>query len=309
MQSSPLPFCDFGVFLKKAFPYKVQRIAVDAGFTCPNRDGTKGTDGCIYCNNATFNPSYCQPQQSVSAQIEEGKVFFRRKYPSMKYLAYFQAYSNTYAPLETLKRLYEEALSVPDVVGLVIATRPDCISESLLDYLTELKRHHFVMLEYGIESVDDRVLQKIHRGHCFVDTIQAVTVTAKRGIPVSGHVILGLPGERDDYLPLSAKQISALPLTSLKIHQLQIVKGTLLGRQYEENPNNFHLPTAKEYIDTLITYLGFLRPDLYIDRLISQSPGILLLAPKWGLKSDTFKHLLITRMIERQAHQGCSFSS
>lgn len=300
-----LLFNDFSLFLKKRFSDKIQRISIDAGFTCPNRDGTKGINGCIFCNNATFSPAYCQPNKSVTLQLEEGKRFFSRKYTKMKYLAYFQAYSNTYAPLEQLKRLYEEALLTKDILGIVIATRPDCISNELLDYLSKLQKHCFVMLEYGIESTSDKVLRGIHRGHTFNDSIDAVKKTAECGIPVTGHIILGLPEEEE--MNDCAHRLSQLPLTALKIHQLQIVRNTPLASNYELEPDRFHLPTVDEYIEKLIKYIEALRPDIYLDRFVSQSPSHLLIAPRWGLKNEDFKKRLEKRMREQDTYQGRTF--
>jgi len=174
MDVAPILYNEFPLFLKRYFPYKVQKISLNAGFTCPNRDGVKGYGGCTYCNNQTFNPEYCRTEKSVTQQLEEGKVFFAHKYPEMKYLAYFQAYTNTYGELEALKRKYEEALSVSDVVGLVIGTRPDCMPDTLLHYLEEVNKNTFLLVEYGIESTHDATLRRINRGHTFQDTVDAV---------------------------------------------------------------------------------------------------------------------------------------
>ena len=303
---APTPlYNEFTFFLKKYFPYKVQKISLNAGFTCPNRDGTKGLGGCTYCNNQTFNPEYCKTEKSVTRQLEEGKQFFAHKYPEMKYLAYFQAYTNTYAELEGLKRKYEEALQVDGVVGLVIGTRPDCMPEELLRYLEELNRHTFLMVEYGIESASDETLRRINRGHTYADTVEAVQRTAACGILTGGHVILGLPGETHDTMVEQAGILSALPLSTLKIHQLQLIRGTRMAHEYEENPEGFHLFTkVDEYIDLVIDYVEHLRPDLVLERFVSQSPKELLIAPDWGLKNYEFVTRLQKRMKERGAYQG-----
>ena len=305
-ESAPMPlYNEFTFFLKKYFPYKVQKISLNAGFTCPNRDGTKGLGGCTYCNNQTFNPEYCKTEKSVTRQLEEGKQFFAHKYPEMKYLAYFQAYTNTYAELEGLKRKYEEALQVDGVVGLVIGTRPDCMPEELLQYLEELNRHTFLMVEYGIESASDETLRRINRGHTYADTVEAVQRTAACGILTGGHVILGLPGETHDTMVEQAGILSALPLSTLKIHQLQLIRGTRMAHEYEENPEGFHLFTeVDEYIDLVIDYVEHLRPDLVLERFVSQSPKELLIAPDWGLKNYEFVTRLQKRMKERGAYQG-----
>lgn len=295
---------DFSTFLRKYFNGKVQKISINAGFTCPNRDGAKGQGGCTYCNNQTFNPEYCDKGKSVREQLEEGRVFFARKYPEMKYLAYFQAYTNTYGELESLIRKYEEALQVKDVVGIVIGTRPDCMPDRLLDYLQELNKKTFLLVEYGIESTDDAILERINRGHTYRDTVNAVCRTAERGIFTGGHIILGLPGESQDRIVQQAKELSRLPLTTLKLHQLQLIRGTKMAREYAEHPEEFHLYDVDEYIDLVIDYVERLRPDLVLERFVSQSPKELLIAPDWGLKNYEFTERVKKRMKERGAYQG-----
>lgn len=299
-----LLYNDFSSFLSSCFPFKIQKISLNAGFTCPNRDGTVGFGGCTYCNNQTFNPAYCKTEKSVTEQLEEGKQFFARKYPDMKFLAYFQAYTNTYAELEELKRKYEEALAVKDVVGLVIGTRPDCMPEALLDYLEELNQRTFLIVEYGIESTDNTILKRINRGHTFEVASEAVKKTANRGIRVGAHIILGLPGEEREALIEQAGLLSSLPLTTLKLHQLQLIKGTRMAAEYVENPSDFHLYSADEYIDLVIDYVEHLRPDMILERFVSQSPKELLIAPDWGLKNHEFTDKVKKRMRERNAWQG-----
>ena len=301
---------DFSGFLAGYFPFKVQKLSVNAGFSCPNRDGTKGYGGCTYCNNQTFNPAYCRTEKTIAVQLEEGKQFFSRKYPQMKYLAYFQAYTNTYAGLDSLVRMYEEALGVPDVVGLVIGTRPDCMPDALLDYLEELNNRTFLLVEYGIESTDDGTLRRINRGHTFACTEDAVRRTSVRGIRTGGHVIVGLPGEEGrDKIIRQAEILSGLPLVTLKLHQLQLIKGTRMGEEYLRCPGDFHLFTAEEYVDLVIDYIEHLRPDLVLERFISQSPKELLIAPDWGMKNYEFTNLLHKRMEERDAWQGKYFKT
>lgn len=296
---------DFPTFLRKYFPFKVQKISINAGFTCPNRDGTRGYGGCTYCNNQTFSPEYCHTEKPVTTQLEEGKDFFAHKYPEMKYLAYFQAYTNTYGELETLKHKYEAALAVDGVVGLVIGTRPDCMPPTLLDYLAELNRRTFLLVEYGIESSLDRTLLRINRGHTWQTTVDTVERTAARGILTGGHVIIGLPGESRTDILGQAKDISRLPLTTLKLHQLQLIRGTRMAHEYETSPADFHLyHDVDEYIDLVIDYIQRLRPDLVLERFVSQSPRELLIAPDWGLKNYEFNHRLQKRMKELGAYQG-----
>lgn len=295
---------EFGPWLKAQIGTKVQKISLNAGFTCPNRDGSVGVGGCTYCNNQTFNPEYCKTEKTVVQQLEEGKRFFARKYPEMKYLAYFQAYTNTYAGLEELRRKYEDALSVDGVVGLVIGTRPDCMPEALLDYLSELNDRTFVLVEYGIESTYDRTLHRINRGHNYASVVDAVTRTVQRGIFTGGHVILGLPGETHDDIIKGAGMLSELPLTTLKLHQLQLIRGTRMAEEYFTSPEDFHLFTADEYIDLVIDFVEHLRPDIVLERFVSQSPSSLLAVPGWGLKNYEFVDKVRKRMDELNACQG-----
>lgn len=304
MDTAPILYNEFPLFLKRYFPYKVQKISLNAGFTCPNRDGSKGYGGCTYCNNQTFNPEYCRTEKSVTQQLEEGKVFFAHKYPEMKYLAYFQAYTNTYGELKALKRKYEEALTVSDVVGLVIGTRPDCMPDALLHYLEEVNKHTFLLVEYGIESTCDATLRRINRGHTYQDTVDAVERTAGCGILTGGHVILGLPGERHEDLVAQASVLSRIPLTTLKMHQLQLIRGTRMAHEYEQHPEDFHLFDVEEYIDLVVDYIEHLRPDLVLERFVSQSPKELLIAPDWGLKNYEFNHRIQKKMRQLGAYQG-----
>ncbi len=291
-----MKYMEFGPWLQSELGCKVQKISVNAGMTCPNRDGTLGTGGCTFCNNQTFNPAYCRTEKSVTQQLEEGKQFFARKYPSMKYLAYFQAYTNTYAELDRLVSLYEEALRVPDVVGLVIGTRPDCMPDKLLDYLEELNRRTFLIVEYGVESANDETLLRINRGHTFRQSCEAIRRTAERGIRVGAHVILGFPWEPFDELMRQAEEIGRLPLTTLKLHQLQIIRGTQLAREYAEQP--WAVPTAEEYIDLVLHYISRLPYGLVMERFVSQSPPEMVIAPQWGLKNHEFANLLRNRMVK-----------
>lgn len=293
---------DFGAWLRGRFPYKVQKISVDAGFSCPNRDGRIGFGGCAFCNNSTFNPSYCDRNVSITGQLETGKRFFSRKYPDMRYLAYFQAYTNTYAGLDALKRMYEEALSVEGVVGIVIGTRPDCVDAPLLDYLAELARHTFVIVEYGIESANDDTLRRINRGHDFKCSLTAIEETASRGITVGGHVIIGLPGEDEEETLRQARVISATKLNILKLHQLQIIRGTRMEKEYLARP--FHIYSVEEYISLVARYIRLLRKDLVLERFTSQAPSDLLIAPKWGLKNYEFTNLLKNHLKATGSWQG-----
>ena len=308
MKMNEIRYNDLSAYLSAHFPYKVQKISLNAGFTCPNRDGTVGYGGCTYCNNQTFNPAYCKTEKTVTEQLVEGKQFFARKYPEMKFLAYFQAYTNTYAELEELKRKYEEALQVKDVVGIVIGTRPDCMPDTLLDYLEELNQRTFLIVEYGVESTDNDTLKRINRGHTFEVAEETIRMTAARGIRVGAHIILGLPGESNEQLIEQAGVLSRLPLTTLKLHQLQLIKGTRMAHEFEMQPEDFHLYSADEYIDLVIDYVEHLRPDLVLERFVSQSPKELLIAPDWGLKNHEFTDKVKKRMRERDAWQGKKYA-
>lgn len=309
MKENQTPICfdtqnynSFSSWIRKKFPYRVQKISIDAGFSCPNRDGKISSGGCSFCDNRTFNPSYCNRERSVSEQIEEGKNFFSRKYPDMKYLAYFQAFSNTYGSLETLKRKYEEALSCDDIVGLIIGTRPDCIDDRILDYLEKLNNQTFLTVEYGIESTDDNTLRRINRRHDFCCSKKAIEETANRGITTGGHVIIGLPGEEKDDIIRQAEDISRTKLDILKIHQLQIIRGTRLADEYTKEP--FHVFDVDEYISIIGEYIRHLRKDIIIERFVSQSPKGMAIAPNWGLKNYEFTNKLNNYLKKNNIFQG-----
>lgn len=289
MSEQALPYIDFATFLRRYFPEgKVQKITLTAGFSCPTRDGSRGKGGCTYCNNKSFSPNYAVKQKSITEQVNEGIEFFRRKYPEMRYLAYFQSYTNTYGDVEECITKYEEALRHPQVVGLIIGTRPDCMPQPLLDYLSELAKRTFLLVEYGVESTYDETLDRIQRGHswqCSVDTIRR---THEAGILVGAHLILGLPGETREQMLSHADRLSELPITTLKIHQLQIIRGTIMAGEYMRDPSAFHLFTEEEYISLIVDFVDRLRPDIVLERFVSQSPSELLLAPRWGWKNHEF---------------------
>ncbi|MBO4530526.1 MAG: TIGR01212 family radical SAM protein [Paludibacteraceae bacterium] len=298
---------DYASYLKALFPHRMQKITIHAGFSCPNRDGKVGYGGCTYCNNQTFNPDYCTPDKSITQQLTEGIDFFRKKYPDQRYLAYFQAYTNTYGSFETLRQKYEEALSHPLVEGLVIGTRPDCVDNQLLDYLQELRQSHYIMIEYGVESTLDRTLDLINRGHSYAVAEKAIRETAQRNIETCVHLILGLPQEDENEILSHADKISTLPIRCIKLHQLQLIKGTKMAQQYQEHPEWFHLYSADEYINLLVRFIERLNPDFVIERFISQSPKELLLNNGWNLKNYEFTDKLEKRMNELNIIQGKHF--
>lgn len=293
-------------YFKRKYGERLQKIVLDAGFTCPNRDGKVGRGGCTYCDNAAFHPSYSTAGKSLHQQMDEGIGFHKVRYRATEhYLAYFQSFSNTYAPLERLKALYEEALSHPDVVGIVIGTRPDCVDEEKLDYIAELAKKHVVIVEYGIESCYDRTLGRINRGHDFETARRAVEMTAQRGIDVGAHFILGLPGETKQMMLDSCALINALPIRSVKFHQLQIVKGTRMEKEYAECPEDFERFSLDEYLDFFMDMLERLRPDLFIERFVGEVPPRFVNETPWGLiRNVELLRLLEKRLEERDTWQG-----
>lgn len=303
------PYRDFSEFLLQKFSYKVQKISINAGFTCPNRDGSKGRGGCTYCNNQSFSPGYGKPTKTISEQLADGIEFFSHKYPEMKYLAYFQSYTNTYDSVEKLIAMYEEALAYPNVAGLVVSTRPDCMPNELLDYFEELNKKTFVLLEYGVESTLNKTLERVNRQHTFEESIEAIRKTAEKEIPVGAHLILGLPSETDDDILGHAQKLSELPLTTVKLHQLQIIRDTAMAKEYALLPESFYIFELEEYIDLCVDFAEQLNPNFYIERFASQSPKSLLIAPNWGLKNYELTEKVVKRFRERNTWQGKLFAS
>lgn len=309
-------------YYKRIYGERLQKLVIDAGFTCPNRDGTVGYGGCSFCDNAAFHPSYSTAGKSIAAQIDEGIEFHQVRYRNTKhYLAYFQSYSNTYAPLPRLKALYLEALSHPHIVGIVIGTRPDCVDEEKLDWLAELKagralpdwrRDGFgspvVKVEYGIESCYDATLLRVGRGHDVAAAERAVKLSAERGLDPGAHFILGLPGESRSMLVEQCSFISSLPLHSVKFHQLQLVKGTRIEKEYADVPDDFLRLDLPDYLDLVVDILERLRPDLYIERVAGEVPPRFVNETQWGLiRNFQILHLLDDRLSARGTWQGRLF--
>lgn len=292
-------FKDYADFLSERFDGKVQKITINAGFTCPNRDGTLGRGGCAYCNNSSFSPMTGADVRSVSRQIEDGKRFFAKKYPEMRYLAYFQSYTNTYGETERLMSLYSEALSDSDVVGLIIGTRPDCMPDSLLSRLAGLNKSKTVIIEYGAESSHDSTLAAVNRCHDWATTVDAVMRTHQAGLAVGLHFILGLPGETRDMMMTTVDRASRLPIDCIKFHQLQIVRGTRLASDYLSGRQPLTLFDVDEYIDLCVEIVSRIRKDIAIERFVSQSPDKLLIAPRWGLKNYEFTHKLFNALAHK----------
>ena len=299
-------FNAYSNYFRSLYGARVQKVSIDAGFGCPNRDGSKGSGGCTYCNNDAFNPSYCHPAKSVSEQIEEGIKFHRWRYnEAVSYLAYFQAYSNTYASLERLKTLYEEALNYPDVIGLIIGTRPDCVDDQKLEYLKELSTRYYIAIEYGIESCYNKTLQRINRGHTFEEAVFALDRTAFYGLNAGAHFIFGLPGETREEMLEQVDIISGLPIKTVKFHQLQIIKGTSMESEFKNNPLDFELFTWDEYLDFFVVFLERLNPSIVVERFTGEAPPRFLTGEGWGKKrTDQIVNLIENRLEELNTWQG-----
>ena len=302
-------FNSYSNYFTKQFGGRVQKISIDAGFSCPNRDGRISTGGCIFCSNEAFNPSYCRPEKSIKQQIEEGIEFHQRRYRrANQYLAYFQPFSNTYKPLEELKGIYQQALELPNIAGIVIGTRPDLVDEDLLQHLYKIQKTHYVMLEYGVESVYDETLKRVNRGHDFATAEKAIHMTADFGIPCGAHFIFGLPGETKGMMLDATDIISRLPLTTVKFHQLQILKGTKMAEEYLVHPEHFHLFDLEEYIDFVIGFAERLNPDIVIERFAGEVPPRYLVSEPWmKLRYDEVLNRIEKRMEERDTWQGKKF--
>lgn len=300
------PYYSYGAYCRFIFGRQMQKLPVSAGFTCPNRDGTKGTGGCTFCRNDAFTPSYCDARQPIGRQLDAAISFYQRRIrPETGFLAYFQPFSNTYAPLEELERRYAEALAHPHIEGLVIATRPDCVDERKLDFLAELAQQTYICIEYGIESTSDAALRAVNRGHDFAAARRAVEQTARRGITVGGHFILGLPDEPDETLLDRVRTINSLPLTTVKFHQLQILDGTRMAALYDDHPERFRHWSAETYIELLAEMLRRLRPDIVVERIVNQTPPRFRSRGSWSnLRSGDLWRMLEKRLLEKKAHQG-----
>lgn len=304
------PFNAYAAYFKRMFGERIQKTTIDAGFSCPNRDGKLAKGGCTYCNNDAFNPSYNHKNKSVQQQIEEGISFHANRYRRAgKFLAYFQAYSNTYAPLETLKRIYAPALEMEEVVGIVVGTRSDCMDEEKLKYFADINKTHYVMLEYGIESTYDHTLRRINRGHDFQNVKDVLWQTHAHGLKSGGHLIFGLPNESREQMWQQVETINKLPLTTIKFHQLQIIKGTAMGQDYLKNPEDFNLFGLEEYINFIIHFIERLNPTFVIERFAGEVPPTHLLSQAWGsLRYDQILQKIEQELIRRHTWQGRLFT-
>ena len=303
-------FNSYAAYFRRVFGHRMQKVTINAGFSCPNREGKISTGGCTFCDNAAFTPSYCDSTKSITQQIDEGIEFHRKRYrTAQQYLAYFQSFSNTYAPLERLRECYDEALAHPDIAGIVVGTRPDCVDEQKLDYFAELSRKKYVTIEYGVESCYDETLRRINRGHDFATAERAIQMTAERGIHCGAHFILGLPGESDEMLIAQVERINALPLTTVKFHQLQLFRGTPLAREWDEHPERFRFWTIEEYLDLFVEILRRLRPDIVVERFAGEAPPRYHHTEGWGLvRNEQLLAMLDKRLEQRGVHQGDIFN-
>jgi len=297
---------NYNYYLQTRYGEKIRKLSIDGGFTCPNRDGSKGHGGCIYCNNDSFVPKYITRDMSIVQQMEASIPFMKDRYDAQKYIAYFQAYSNTYEELESLKRMYEEAISYPGVIGLDIGTRSDCVDEPLLEYLAALNEKVDVTVEYGIESVHDDTLQWMNRGHDYESVIKAIDLTKSYGLEIGGHIIMGFPVETRDMMLATGLAANDLDLDFLKIHQLHVVRGTVLAHRYEKEP--FPLFQPDEYVELIADILERLNPEIVIQRLFGEAPEDILLAPKWGLNTPKLTHLMDLELKHRDTWQGKLYS-
>jgi radical SAM protein (TIGR01212 family) len=299
-------FNAYSEYFKRTFGRRVQKISVDAGFTCPNRDGTLAKGGCTYCNNNAFNPSYCDPSKTIEQQVREGIEFHKVRYRRAKdYLVYFQPYSNTYASLDRLKELYEAALAVEGVVGLVIGTRPDCVDKQKLKYLAELSKDYYIMVEYGVESIYNETLKRINRWHSYEKSKEVIGLTASFGLSVGAHFIFGLPGESREMMIDSVKEVSSLPLTTIKFHQLQIVTGTTMALDYKKHSDDYDLFSFEDYVDFIIRYVEQLNPSFIVERFAGEVPPRFLAGPGWGrIRNDQINVAIEKEMKKRNTWQG-----
>ncbi len=297
----------FGHYIKTLFGLTVYKVNVDAGFTCPNRDGTAGYGGCIYCNNDSFRPSSCRSVLPLKEQISNGSVYLRRRYRAEKFIVYFQPYTNTHAPVEELERLYREALKGPDVIGLAIGTRPDCIDEAKVRLLEELSRDYFILVEYGLQSIHDRTLDFINRGHDYAAFLRAIELTSGKGIHIGAHLIVGFPTETEEEMLEMADIISGLPVEFLKIHQLQVIRDTRLEKLYREDP--FHLFDYEEYLDFAVRFIERLSPSVVLQRVFATAPDDMLIAPLWGKSRQEILRDMGERFNELDTFQGRLYKS
>jgi radical SAM protein (TIGR01212 family) len=293
-------------FLSQRFGGRIQKLSLNAGFTCPNRDGTVGWNGCTYCLNDAFNPSYCNPLKSISQQLDEGIDFHRNRYRrSNGYFAYFQAFSNTYSSLETLKKIYQPALEHPLVKGIVIGTRPDCLDEEKISYFADLQKRTFVSIELGIESTSNETLKRINRGHNFETAQNIIRKCAEKKIHTGVHLIFGLPKETPKFWLNEVRKINELEINSIKFHQLQIIKGTKMEEDFKLHPSDFYPFVMETYTDFIVEYISLLNPAFVIERFAGEVPPHYLAVNQWGLiRYDVVLQKIEKKMEQKNTWQG-----
>lgn len=307
-QNNILQWNDYSSYIRRTFGERVQKISVNAGFTCPNRDGKISREACMYCTNKSFSPFYCNSDYSIAKQLEKGISFFSPKYKAQKYLAYFQTYTNTYAEANTLKLKYDEALAVHDVIGLVISTRPDCIDDEKLELLADYAKNKYVEIEFGLESTKNSTLEFINRGHTYEQAVEAIHKANDYGLMCGVHLILGLPYESEEDIYLHAKKISELPISTLKLHQMQVLKDTRLEKFYAENPQSIIDLSLDNYVRIASNFLDMLNPEIIVERLTSESPREMLIYPDWnGKKNFEIAHIVNSYMKSKGMFQGRTF--
>jgi radical SAM protein (TIGR01212 family) len=292
----------FGSYIKKRFATTVYKVNVDAGFTCPNRDGTISTSGCIFCNNDSFRPGSCTPTLSISEQIRNGIAHVKKRYKAERFLVYFQPYTNTYAPVDELERLYREALSEPSVIGLAIGTRPDTVDKEKIALLETLAERYFILIEYGMQSIYEKTLEFINRGHDYNTFLKTIDLTKDRGIFIGAHVIVGFPTETKEEMLSMADEVSHIPIDFLKIHQLQVIKDTPLEIIYRERP--FHVFEYEEYLEFVTEFIERLSPRMVLQRLFATAPDNILIAPRWGKSRQEILRDIEKRLEEKDTYQG-----
>lgn len=304
-----LQWNDYSSYIRRTFGQRVQKISVNAGFTCPNRDGKISTEGCIYCTNKSFSPFYCNSDDSISEQLRKGIDFFSPKYNAQKYLAYFQTYTNTYDNKNTLKQKYDEALSVDGVIGMVISTRPDCVDDVIMHLLADYAKEKYVEIEFGLESTKNSTLERINRGHTYEQAVDAIMLAQKYGIMSGVHLILGLPYETEDDFYMHAEKISQLPISTLKLHQMQVLKGTRLEKLYFDNKSAFADLSLENYVRIVANFLDILNPEIIVERLTSESPREMVLYPDWnGRKNFEVSHIVNAFMKKNGMFQGRNYN-
>lgn len=308
VKNNSLAWNDYSSYIRRTFGERVQKISVNAGFTCPNRDGKISTNGCIYCTNTSFTPFYCNPNDSITVQLQKGIDFFAPKYKSQKYLAYFQSFTNTYASVEVLKQKFDQALSVPNVIGLVISTRPDCVNSEILQLVADYAKNYYVEIEYGLESTKDETLAFINRGHTYEQAKNAVLLTTSYNIKCGLHLILGLPYETEDDFKIHAQRVSQLPVSTIKLHQMQILSGTALCEVYAKKPEIFADLSLQNYVKIAANFLDILNPNIIVERLTSEAPQKMVIYPNWnGKKNFEISHQINAYMKGNGMYQGRNF--